>query len=721
MAIRKKTRKLEIEPKYFSSSTHEQSLVLCCVYKMLQQIQTHGLALDDLMDESTVVRSLASLGMPRRFVSGLQKIDIPKFLRKTKNTKKDHQLKWLDEVVGEISLHTLMGTNFFQNIRILTKNTKYPRLYSRLYLFCYLKQVSEPFSEIVDELIADYGDIEDSKFLLLNIIGICESDINKALVDNKTMEQQGSDSLLVNTDQESIHLENYTFINIRTFLANIELPQNFIPIIRKHPKLNSVEHLVRKCYQLNYETDLTPLDFSPDQFIPMYKYLDNSISLKKRGVNILLHGEPGVGKTELVKTLSKSLECDLFDISLNSNDDGYRNLSQNMASELLRTQLICEQLDNIILLVDECDDFFYESFSTGRNIRKHQINQILECSMKPTIWVTNRPSSLEDAYIRRFDMVIEITSPEPENYEKTVRKLSRGLRLSSDFIEHICGHDNLSIAHIEKSIKVTRTFDLTASEAQQQMTMLLNGYLIACGYKKLKEQPSTPLLNYDLSLTNCIGHDLNVVQKGISRLGEARILLYGPPGTGKSAYAKYLAEQVGMPLIIKRASDLLGSYVGETERNIAAAFDEAKEKCAVLLLDEVDSFLNSREDSNQNWESTMVNEMLTQMENFDGVFIATTNFNKKLDHAVARRFDFKIKLDYLKPEQSIKMFQQFFYQITKKTKYHLSKLNNLTPGDYAVVARKSALLGKFDDSEIFELLLLESLYKQPESKPIGFL
>jgi SpoVK/Ycf46/Vps4 family AAA+-type ATPase len=117
----------------------------------------------------------------------------------------------------------------------------------------------------------------------------------------------------------------------------------------------------------------------------------------------------------------------------------------------------------------------------------------------------------------------------------------------------------------------------------------------------------------------------------------------------------------------------------------------------------------------------MVNEMLTQMENFDGVFIATTNFNKKLDHAVSRRFDFKIKLDYLNPEQSIKMFKQLVPQISKKSKGRVSKLLNLTPGDFAVVARKSALLGKFTESEVLDILIDESAYKQTGAKPIGFI
>jgi SpoVK/Ycf46/Vps4 family AAA+-type ATPase len=108
------------------------------------------------------------------------------------------------------------------------------------------------------------------------------------------------------------------------------------------------------------------------------------------------------------------------------------------------------------------------------------------------------------------------------------------------------------------------------------------------------------------------------------------------------------------------------------------------------------------------------------MESFDGVFIATTNFNKKLDHAVARRFDFKIKLDYLMPEQSIKMFKQLSKRMTAQTVSKLSTLANLTPGDFAVVSRKTALLGKHKEIEILDLLIQESEYKESKAKQIGF-
>ncbi len=78
----------------------------------------------------------------------------------------------------------------------------------------------------------------------------------------------------------------------------------------------------------------------------------------------------------------------------------------------------------------------------------------------------------------------------------------------------------------------------------------------------------------------------------------------------------------------------------------------------MLLLDEADSFLRSRKDAQQSWEITQVNELLTQMESFSGIFICSTNLVTTMDEASLRRFDYKIRFNYLKPEQSWALFNQ---------------------------------------------------------------
>ena len=144
--------------------------------------------------------------------------------------------------------------------------------------------------------------------------------------------------------------------------------------------------------------------------------------------------------------------------------------------------------------------------------------------------------------------------------------------------------------------------------------------------KKSKKSKGTELpQSYDTSYINT-SVDPQAMVTGIKERPNARICLYGVAGTGKSAYAKFVASELGCEIIIKKASEILGMYVGQTEKNIANAFKEAKNKKAVLVFDEVDSFLQDRSSANRSWEISQVNEMLVQMESFNGVLSLQPTF-----------------------------------------------------------------------------------------------
>lgn len=172
---------------------------------------------------------------------------------------------------------------------------------------------------------------------------------------------------------------------------------------------------------------------------------------------------------------------------------------------------------------------------------------------------------------------------------------------------------------------------------------------------------------------------------------------HGPAGTGKSELARHIADRLEKPLLVKRASDLLDMYLGQTEQRIAAMFDDARQRDAVLVLDEADSFLRDRRGAHHSWEVTQVNELLTQMEAFDGIFIATTNLMESLDAASLRRFPWKIRFDYLKPGQRWGLFAQEFVRLGGEIaqaavwKESVLRLDRLTPGDVAAVVRQYEL------------------------------
>ena len=164
------------------------------------------------------------------------------------------------------------------------------------------------------------------------------------------------------------------------------------------------------------------------------------------------------------------------------------------------------------------------------------------------------------------------------------------------------------------------------------------------------------------------------------------ILLSGAPGSGKTAFVKFLAGEVGAPLRTLKASDLISRYSGETEKRIAEAFDEAKENGEILFLDEIDSFLQDRSRADKSWEVSQVNELLQQMEAFEGVMVGATNFADSLDRAVLRRFTYKLKLDYLTDEGKHIFFERYFKTpLTEEERRRLNGIANLTPGDFRTV------------------------------------
>jgi SpoVK/Ycf46/Vps4 family AAA+-type ATPase len=142
--------------------------------------------------------------------------------------------------------------------------------------------------------------------------------------------------------------------------------------------------------------------------------------------------------------------------------------------------------------------------------------------------------------------------------------------------------------------------------------------------------------------------------------------------------------------------------VGESEKRIAEAFDQAEEDGAILLLDEADSFLRDRSRSSHSWEVSTVNELLQRMERFEEIFICTTNLFKQVDIAALRRFTFKLEFLPLTLEQRWAMFLNETglrgKAMTEKRQStyeeRLAFMKDLTPGDFATVKRQCLLMGE---------------------------
>ncbi len=130
-----------------------------------------------------------------------------------------------------------------------------------------------------------------------------------------------------------------------------------------------------------------------------------------------------------------------------------------------------------------------------------------------------------------------------------------------------------------------------------------------------------------------------------------KIVMYGPPGTGKTLTAFYLAYKLNVPLLIVRLDTIIHSHLGETASNVRKIFEFAKASPCVLFLDEFDAIARTRENNDEVKEmSRVVNTLLQCLDEFDceSVFMAATNLQNELDHAIWRRFD--TKMNYAMPD-----------------------------------------------------------------------
>ena len=460
-------------------------------------------------------------------------------------------------------------------------------------------------------------------------------------------------------------------------------------------------------------------------------YLKEALRSRRRGVNILIHGSPGTGKTELVRTLAANLGADLYEVS-SEDHRGWPVEGNDRFRGYRLAQTVLAHKDNHLIFFDEIEDVFRPREDNQRSSRsnvsgvKAWVNKTLEENPVPAFWVTNHLFILDEAFVRRFDYVIHLDNPPRSVRRRMLEENLANLPVDGTRKDRLAEHEGLSPALINRVAKVAQVVHPTMGKADAGpvISHLLGNALEALGHSRTPRQTVEIVTDYrpELVNTDC---DLSPVLGGLREHGNGRICFYGPPGTGKTAYGRHLAEQLDRPLLVKRASDLLSMYVGGTEKLLAAMFEEARTEGAVLLLDEADSFLQERGKAKQSWQVTQVNEMLTQMEAFDGIFIASTNLMDQLDAAALRRFDLKVRFDYLRPEQAWTMFLDAAGRLGIESdpalKGRLASLGILTPGDFATVIRQARMNHPKDARDLMGRLEAECQVKPDHRrKPIGF-
>lgn len=212
-------------------------------------------------------------------------------------------------------------------------------------------------------------------------------------------------------------------------------------------------------------------------------------------------------------------------------------------------------------------------------------------------------------------------------------------------------------------------------------------------------------------------------------------LFYGSPGTGKTETAYQLARSTGRDIIMVDVSKLKSCWVGESEKNFKSLFSRYRQlvkdsKVApILLFNEADAIFGVRQSGAERavdkMENSLQNILLQEMEDLQGILIATTNLTENLDKAFERRFLYKIKFN--KPTTSVKyqIWRSMIPELTDSDAQLLSSKYEFSGGQIENIVRKKTVQSILSGTEtgISDILRLcgeEELGAKTGRKAIGF-
>ena len=180
-------------------------------------------------------------------------------------------------------------------------------------------------------------------------------------------------------------------------------------------------------------------------------------------------------------------------------------------------------------------------------------------------------------------------------------------------------------------------------------------------------------------------------------------LFYGAPGTGKTETVLQLARQTGRDILQVDVSKIKSCWVGESEKNIKSLFDSYKdkvkksEKAPILLFNEADAIIGKRQEGAERavekMENSIQNIILQEMENLDGILIATTNLAQNMDKAFERRFLYKIKFEKPTLEARMHIWHEMIPTLSEDDTKTLAEKYEFSGGQIENIARHNAING----------------------------
>lgn len=463
----------------------------------------------------------------------------------------------------------------------------------------------------------------------------------------------------------------------------------------------------------------------------------NMFSKSKQNTKLsLLHSE-----IELSEYFLSVLECGITKTTLpeiTKYDDELKYLEDqfllvNLYKKKLNSQSkdirmkLDEKIEKLTNIITQRVNLTKINLSVEQLFKKHSLSQEEKIIF---LVLLKEEYSNEDEILRDSNTLISMISKDEMHKLKNRTLLEENAKLMSlgliDYDEilgatsinksyFICEDVLYSIMHPQKNDKKTKKAMLENIVKESEIFELIEPNTDIDDVvlnPKIKEVLNSILKQLDKDVINKLSSWGIKTKKGI----DAKIIFYGPAGTGKTMSALSLAKSLKKQVLSFDCSKILSKYVGESEQNVRKIFDTYKSICneakiePVLLLNEADQFLSSRMESGTSSADKMHNQMqnifLEQIERFEGVLIATTNFLQSLDSAFSRKFDFKIEFKKPNFNERLIIWQKIMPENANfEENFSLNELAKfeLSGAQITLVLKNTALKVAVRDDDVFTL------------------
>ena len=440
-----------------------------------------------------------------------------------------------------------------------------------------------------------------------------------------------------------------------------------------------------------------------------------------KGCNILLYGAASQDKYQVVSQLLHASKLSGWELRTRSGIPAQsalfvvQKLLQSQANKGVRKHALVVSRTRSALGISS-SRLLYElfGFEPDSDDDEEANGLVLSDNEVTCIWLESDVKGIPRELAARFTLLLPLLKARRQDKEAQLKKALKKLKLPATLRKKVLETADVSIAQVQNAQRVAQLLPQTFEDTFEKV-LSRSAHALRDDKRKAKES----VTRYDISRINYSGKfGPAQIMQALVRNPKGSLCLYGPPGTGKTQFVEYLAAQLDIPLMVRRASDLLSKWVGDNEKNIALAFEQAADTESIFFLDEGDSFLRNRSLAHDTWQVTMVNELLQHMEQFPGIFVLATNLFRDLDAAALRRFTFKLEFLPLSLDHKWAMLceeaQLLESDVPPTEKEQMLEalmfMQDLTAGDFATVKRQCILLGQsLTVTEWLEQLKLEVL------------